>query len=80
MPRMEEIKQQILKIIGTRKETYGRVLVQSGILKRGGKWHNLITKIVPLHSKESPNPLKKWDYGSFAIIESLISLEPKTHR
>jgi len=39
MPRMEEIKQQILEIIDTRKETYGRVLVQSGILKRDGKWH-----------------------------------------
>ena len=79
MPHMEEIKQQILEIIDTRKETYGRVLVQSGILKRDGKWHNVITKVVPLHSKESPNPLKKWDYGSFAIIESLISLEELTN-
>lgn len=79
MPHMEEIKQQILEIIDTRKETYGRVLVQSGILKRDGKWHNVITKVVPLHTRESPNPSKKWDYGSFAIIESLVSLEELTN-
>jgi len=78
MPHIEELKQQILKIVDARKETYGRVLVQSGILKQDGKWHNMITKVVPLHLKESPNSLRKLDYGNFAIIESLISLEELT--
>lgn len=75
MPSMEELKQEILEIINARKETYGRVLVQSGMLKRNGKWRNVVTKVVPLHSKESPDSLRKWNYGNFAIVESLISLE-----
>jgi hypothetical protein len=78
MSHTEELKRQVLEIIGARKETYGRVLVQSGILKRDGKWHNVVTKVIPLHLKESPNSLRKLDYGEFAIIESLISLEELT--
>jgi len=75
MPSMEELKQEILGIIEARKETYGRVLVQSGIMKRNGKWRNVVTKVVPLHSKETRDSLRKWDYGNFAIVETLISLE-----
>jgi len=75
MASMDELKEEILSIIEARKETYGRVLVQSGILKRAGKWVNVVTKIFPLHSKESPNSLKRMDYGNFAIVESLISLK-----
>jgi len=75
---MEELKQEILRIIQARKETYGHVLVQSAISKRNGKWSNVVTRIVPLHSKESPDSLRKLDYGNFAIIESLISLEEMT--
>lgn len=79
MPQFDELKQHILEAIGARKETYGRVLVQSGIVKRDGQWHNVITKVVPLHLKESPSSLRKLDYGNFAIIESLISLEELTN-
>jgi hypothetical protein len=76
---MEELKQEILRIIQDRKETYGRVLVQSAISKRNGKWSNVVTKIIPLHSKENPGSLRKLDYGNFAIIEGLISLEEMTN-
>jgi hypothetical protein len=79
MPNSEEVKQQILETINAHKETYGRVLVQSGIIKRDGNWHNIITKIIPLHREDTPDSLKKWDYGNFAIIESLISLEEMTN-
>jgi hypothetical protein len=79
MSNMEKLKQEIIEIIEARKETYGPVLVQSGISKRNGKWHNVVTKVVPLHSKERPNSLRKLDYGNFAIIESLISLEKLTY-
>jgi hypothetical protein len=74
MSDSEKVKQQILGTINAYKETYGQVLVQSGIIKREGKWFNIITKIVPLHRNDAldPRSLRKWDYGNFAIIESLI--------
>jgi hypothetical protein len=75
MPTSEELKQQILDEIDIRKETYGSVLVQSAILKRDGNWLNMLTKMVPLHREDTLSSLRKWDYGNFAIIESLISLE-----
>ena len=75
MSGTEELKQQILEIVRNRKETYGRVLVQSAMSKYDGKWRNMATKILPLSTKDSSRELRRWDYGNFAIIESLISLE-----
>lgn len=75
MSSPEEMKKEIIEIIQARKESYGPVLVQSGISRRNGKWQSIVTKVVPLHCKEKPDSLRKWDYADFAIIEGLISLE-----
>ena len=75
MPTFEEHKEEILGIIENRRDTYGKILVQSAILKQEGKWQNIITKFLPLFVGEEPAKLEKLDYGEFAIIESLISLD-----
>jgi hypothetical protein len=75
MPTFEEHKEEILGIIENRRNTYGKVLVQSAILKHDGKWLNIVTKLLPLFVGEEPAKLEKLDYGEFAIIESLISLD-----
>ena len=75
MSNTEEFRKQILEIIQARKESYGPVHVQSGIAKRNGTWQNVVTKVVPLHRTEKRDSLRKLDYGNFAIIEGLISIE-----
>lgn len=74
MPSFEEVKKEILGIIDKRRNTYGKVLAQSAILRREGRWRNIVTKLLPLYVGEKPGKLEKLDYGEFAIIESLISL------
>ena len=78
MPSSNEVKEKLLENLYARKETYGKVLVQSAIKKKDGNWHNIITKVIPLFSKDNHSSLNKLDYGSFAIIESLISFEELT--
>ena len=74
MPSFEEVKKEILGIIDKRRDTYGKVLAQSAILRQDGRWQNIITKLLPLYVGEKPSKLEKLNYGEFAIIESLISL------
>src|SRR4030067_1210915 len=75
MPLNEQTRQNMLPFIDAQKSTYGSTLVQTAIVKRDGKWRNMITKIIPLYMKDTFRPLKRLDYGDFAIIESLISLD-----
>jgi len=69
--RIEEV---IRKIEG-RRSSYGPVLVQSAIMKHEGVWKNIVTKFLPLHVSETHIHKKKMDYGNFAIIEDVISLD-----
>jgi len=69
--RIEEV---IRKIEG-RRNSYGPVLVKSAIMRHEGLWKNIVTKILPLHVSDVYDPKKKLNYGSFAMIEDVISLD-----
>jgi len=69
--RIEEV---IRKIEG-RRGSYGSVLVKSAIMRHEEAWKNIITKILPLHVSDLYTPKKKLDYGNFAMVEDVISLD-----
>jgi len=69
--RIEEV---IRKIEG-RRGSYGSVLVKSAIMKHEEVWKNIVTKILPLHVSDVYTPKRKLDYGNFAVVEDVISLD-----
>jgi hypothetical protein len=75
MSTSEQLRQKILEELNAQKENYGKIFIISAIAKREGTWYNILTKIIPLYSKNENAHLRKLDYGNFAIIENLISIE-----
>lgn len=75
MSRHQELVEEMLGKIETRKSSYGSVLVKSAILKEENVWHNTVSILVPLHKSDSYVPKPKLDYGDLIFFEELVSLK-----
>lgn len=54
---------------------YGSVSIKSAIRKHGDLWKNIVTKVLPLHVSDTYGPKEKMDYGEFAMVEDVVSLD-----
>lgn len=75
MPTAQELIQEMVEKIRSRRDSYGSVLVRSVIVKRDDVWENSITKILPLHQSDSYVPKEKLAYEDVIFFEELISLD-----
>lgn len=66
-------KEQIIQKIGER--SYGSVLVKGVIRKQQGIWKNVVTKILPMYLSDIYTAKEKFDYGNFAMIEDVITID-----
>jgi hypothetical protein len=53
---------------------YGSVSIKSAIVKHEGVWRNFVTIVIPLHRLEQ-GVKRTMDYGDFAIVEELASVD-----
>lgn len=75
MSNHQERKEEVVRKLEARRDSYGHVLVRSALVRSGSVWETIVTIIVPLHKSASYNPKKKFDYGDFVLFEELISLD-----
>jgi hypothetical protein len=75
MPSHQELVEEVAQKINNKRSMYGSVLITSAIRKQGDVWKNIVTKILPLHVSDTCTPKEKMDYGEFAIIEDLVTLD-----
>lgn len=75
MSNHQERKQEVVRKLEARRDSYGKVLVRSALVRSGSVWETIVTIIVPLHKSASYNVKKKFDYGDFLLLEELISLD-----
>jgi len=71
----QRLIEEAIHRIEERKRSYGSVLVKSAIMKREEIWANIVTKILALHFSDVHTPGEKIDYGDFAIVEEVVSLD-----
>ena len=75
MSRHQNLIEEVVRKIESRRDSYGSVLIKGVIVKPNNKWENIITEIVPLHKSDSYTIKEKLDYGDFVLFEELISLD-----
>lgn len=73
MSSHQTLKEQIIQKIG--KRNYGSVLVKGVIRKQQGIWKNVVTKILPMYLSDIYTAKEKFDYGNFAMIEDVITID-----
>lgn len=73
MSSHQKLKEQIIQKI--RKRRYGSVLVKGVIRKQQGIWKNVVTKILPMYLSDTYTAKEKLDYGNFAMIEDIITID-----
>lgn len=74
MATHQEVIEEFIQKVNKRHTTYGQVLLKSAIWKREGIWKNLVTKILPLPFSDTYTCRPKLDYGDFALLEKIITI------
>lgn len=67
---------ELFSLWDSRASSYSKILFCSAVAKgHDGKWKNVTTFFLPLHTKETFSPGRKSDYGEFLMVEDTLSLD-----
>jgi len=71
----EEAVDEVIDKLNSRRDMYGSVLVKGLFRKLNSVWVNVVSKVVPLCAFDVPQAQEWLDYGDFALVKTVVSLD-----